>query len=220
MPEINIETARHNMVECQIRTWEVLDPRILELMARAPRERFVPAPYHNMAFADMNIPLGRGQVMMQPKVEARLLQALNIRPQDKILEIGSGSGFMTWLLANLGQQVVSVEIIPEFKLKAEERLAALGVRNVSLHEGDGARGWPRGGPFDVILLTGSVPILADAFRQSLALGGRLAAIVGQSPVMEACIITRSAMQGFLEESLFETDLPALVNAPHPDRFVF
>jgi len=220
MSELNVEAARRHMVESQIRPWEVLDARILELMARAPREDFVAPQYRKLAFADMNLPLGHGQGMMSPKVEARLLQALEIGPNDRILEIGTGSGFVTWLLANLGKHVYSVEIIPEFNAQAAEKLAAHGVTNVTLEVGDAARGWDRHAPYDVILLTGSVPILADAFRQSLAAGGRLAAIVGQPPVMEAMLIRRPGAESFTALGLFETSLPPLVNAPQPDRFVF
>lgn len=220
MSELNLVAARQNMVESQIRPWEVLDQRVLDLMARAPRDEFVPPQYRRLAYADMNLPLGHGQVMMAPKIEARLLQALEIGPNDRILEVGTGSGFVTWLLANLGMHVYSVEIIPEFQAPAGALLATHGVANVTLDTGDAAHGWDRHAPYDVILLTGSVPILADAFRRSLAVGGRLAAIVGQPPVMDAKLIRRASAESFTEHSLFETSLPPLVNAPQPDRFVF
>ncbi len=220
MSQMNVEVARLNMVESQIRTWEVLDPRVLELLGRAPREDFVPEQFRNLAFADMNLPLGRGQVMMAPKLEARLLQALEIRTKDRILEVGTGSGYMTLLLASLGSHVYSVDIMPEFKMKAAVNLAAHGITNVTLDVGDAAHGWKRHQPYDAILLTGSVPLLAEAFRQSLAVGGRLVAIVGRSPVMEAILVRRTGPESFTEESLFETCLPALANASAPEKFVF
>lgn len=220
MNTMNIELARHNMVEQQIRTWDVLDPRILDLVAHAPREDYVPAPYRNLAFADLNLPLGEGEVMMMPKLEARLLQALDIRPQDKILEIGTGSGYLTSLLAALGKHVVSVELNPELARTAAERLAAHGVKNVTLEIGDGARGWDKQAPYDVIVITGSLPVLPENFQNSLAPGGRLVAVVGNSPAMEALLIRRRNERHFETRSLFETDLPPLRNAYEPARFVF
>jgi len=220
MSQTNVEVARQNMVESQIRTWDVLDARVLELVARAPREDFVPEQYRSLAFVDMSLPLGRGQVMMSPKVEARLLQALEIEPKDRILEVGTGSAYVTWLLASLGGHVYSVDIVPEFKMKASVKLAAHNIANVTLEIGDAAHGWSRHQPYDAILLTGSVPVLADALRRSLAPGGRLVAIVGKPPVMEAMLIRRAGPESFTEESLFETELLALVNASGPERFVF
>ena len=237
MTAINIESARHNMVVSQIRTGSVLDDRILELVGRGPRQDFVPDALRNLAFVDMQIPLGHGEVMMAPLVEARLLQELAIKPTDKILEIGTGSGYMTWLLAQLGAKVHSVEIRAEFTDRASGRLAAHGARNVELEIGDGARGWDRhatardGGsaenagavfppPYDVILVTGSLPLLPDGFKKSLTVGGRLIAIVGRSPAMEAQLISRITESGFNIRGLFETDLPPLQNALAPSAFVF
>jgi len=220
MTAINIESARHNMVVSQIRTGSVLDDRILELVGRGPRQDFVPDALRNLAFVDMQIPLGHGEVMMAPLVEARLLQELAIKPADKILEIGTGSGYMTWLLAQLGGKVHSVEIRAEFIDRASGRLAAHGARNVELEIGDGARGWDRHAPYDVILVTGSLPLLPEAFKKQLAAGGRLIAIVGQSPAMQAQRITRITESGFDTRGLFETDLPPLQNALAPSAFVF
>ncbi len=220
MLEMNFDSARHNMVESQIRTWEVLDPRILELVARAPRHDFVPAAYRKLAFADMQLPLAHGQVMMAPKLEARLIQALAIRPSDKILEIGTGSGYMTWLLANLGGNVHSVELFSDLSAAAQQNLAAHNVVNVTLEVGDAAAGWGAQQAYDVILVTGSLPILPERFKTGLAIGGRLAAIVGRSPAMEAKLIQRLDAHGYTETALFETDLPALINAKQPERFVF
>lgn len=220
MAEPDFETARYNMVVSQIRTGDVLDERILELVRRAPRHEFVPTKHRHYAFADMQIPLEFGEVMMAPLVEARLLQELSIQASDKILEIGTGSGYMTWLLSQLGKKVHSVEIIPEFTQRASEKLAAHGALNVDLEIGDGARGWDRHAPYDVIVLTGSTPILPETFKKNLSGGGRLVAIVGQSPAMEARLIRRTTESGFESRGLFETDLPPLKNALAPSKFVF
>jgi protein-L-isoaspartate(D-aspartate) O-methyltransferase len=219
IPAMNLETARFNMVEQQIRTWDVLDQRILDLVAQAPREDYVPPAYRNLAFADMNIPIGHHQTMMQPKMEARLLQELEIKSSDKILEVGTGSGFLTSLLATLGKQVYSVEFYPDFSRAALDVLAQHGHKNVTLEVGDAATGWDRHGPYDVIVLTGSVPVLPESFKQSLVSGGRLFAVVGKAPAMDAIVIQRVG-NGFSERSVFETVLPALVNAKAPVTFDF
>jgi len=216
----DLEQARFNMIEQQIRPWEVLDSRILELMAEVPREDFVPARYRQLAFADMPIPLGDDQVMMPPKVAARILQALEIQPDETVLEVGTGTGYFTALLARLAKQVYSVDIDPRMTRQAAENLAAHDIHNVTLETGDAARGWPQHAPYDVIVITGSLPILPESFQQSLAIGGRLAAIVGDSPVMEVVLIRRVGEDEFARESLFETDLPPLINAPQPERFTF
>jgi protein-L-isoaspartate(D-aspartate) O-methyltransferase len=158
--------------------------------------------------------------MMEPKVEARLLQELELRPTDRILEVGTGSGYVTALLARLGGEVFSVEIVPELSLAARDRLAAHGVDNVHLEIGDAAAGWPRHAPYDAILLTGSVPLLPQAFVDSLAPGGRLAAVVGRAPAMEAVVVSRRKDGGFERRSLFETVIPPLINAEAPAEFVF
>ena len=220
MSEAKLDIARHNMVVSQIRTWDVLDENILGLVSRAPRQDFVPAALRNLAFTDMQLPLGHGEVMMAPLVEARLLQTLAIKPTDKILEIGTGSGYVTWLLAQLGKKVHSIEILPEFTQRASEKLAAHGATNVELEIGDGARGWDKHAPYDVIFVTGSTPLLPEGFKKNLAVGGRLAVIVGQSPAMEAQLVTRLTEYSFETQGLFETDLPALRNALAPDKFVF
>jgi protein-L-isoaspartate(D-aspartate) O-methyltransferase len=219
MSPIDFEQARLNMVENQIRTWEVLDQRVLDLIAATPREAFVPSPYRNLAFADMNIPLGHGQVMMAPKMEGRLLQALDIQPSDTVLEIGTGTGYLTALLAKMAQHVYTVDIFPEFTSGAAEKLAAQGIRNVTLKTGDAATGWDGHAPYEVIAITGSLPVLPRAFQESLKVGGRLFVILGESPVMEATLVTREGRQGWRQEGLFETDLPPLLNASRPPRFV-
>lgn len=217
---MNFDVARHNMLEQQIRPWNVSDRRVLDLMARLPREDFVPERYRLLAFVDMGIPLGHGQVMMAPRVEARLLQALDIEPKDRILEIGTGSGYMTALLASLGGHVHSVEIFPDFKSSAERKLAEHGIKNLTLDEGDGAQGWDRHGPYDAIVITGSVPVLPANFRQALAPGGCLFAIVGQSPAMEAKLIRRLDSDHWSETAMFEAELPPLINVKVPSKFVF
>ncbi len=214
------EQARFNMIEQQIRPAEVLDQRVLDTIADTPREAFVPETYRALAFSDVHVPLGHGQVMMKPIMEARLLQALDVQPDDKILEIGTGSGYFTALLAKLGGQVHSVEIQPELLALARENLSTHHIDNVTLIEGDASHGWNGGGPFDVIAITGSLPILPARFQQNLTVGGRLVVIVGQSPVMEMQLITRTGESRWTTEVLYETDFPALTNAEQPSSFVF
>lgn len=213
------EQARFNMVEQQIRPWEVLDPKVLDLLQQVPREDFVPAQYQGLAFADLEIPLGHGAAMLSPKLEARMLQALDIQPGDSVLEIGTGSGHMTALLAKLARKVTSVEIEPELSTVAGRKLAAHGIHNVLLEVGDGANGWGDD-TYDVIVLTGSTPLLPAAHRQQLKPGGRLLAVVGEAPVMEAVLLTRLGDDVYKQEALFETSIPMLRNAPQPARFAF
>jgi protein-L-isoaspartate(D-aspartate) O-methyltransferase len=214
------EKARFNMIEQQIRPAEVLDQRVLEVIANTPREAFVSPSYRELAFSDLNVPLPNGQLMMKPIMEARLLQALDIQPADSILEIGTGSGYFTALLAKLGDKVQSVEIDAAIMASAQEKLDTQGIDNVTLIHGDAARGWDQSGPFDVIAITGSLPILPDSFQQQLTIGGRMVAIVGQSPVMQVQLITRIDDTQFSTECLYETDFPALINAEQPQAFVF
>ncbi len=220
MVQVEFARARHNMVEQQIRPWNVLDQRVLDLIDRSPRQEYVPEAYHNLAYADMSIPLGHGQVMLPPKLEARMLQELAIAARDKVLEVGSGSGYMSSLLAALAAQVYSVEILPELEARARRNLEAHDVRNVTVELGDAAGGWDRHAPYDAIAITGSLPVLPEAFKQGLARGGRLLAILGRSPVMEVKLIQRVDASSFLESSLFETDVAPLLNVREPDRFVF
>ena len=220
MAPMDYELARFNMVEQQIRPWDVLDPRVLDLLRHVKREDFVPANWRDVAFADMEIPLGHGEKMLQPKLEARMLQELELRESDRILEIGTGSGYMTALLARLGGHVYSVEIIPEFTSSAAQRLKSAGVQNVTLETGDGARGWDRHAPYDAIVLTGSVPVLPQAFQKSLSPGGRMIAVVGELPVMEAQLITCVSHGAYNTVGLFETCIAPLRNALQPERFVF
>ncbi len=209
------------MVAQQIRTADVADERLLERLRTVARERFVPPAQRALAFADVPVPLGRGQVMFAPMLDARLLQALAVGPTDRVLEIGTGAGYLTAVLAGLAGFVHSVEIIPEFKLRAQANLAPLACTNVLVELGDGARGWPRHAPYDAILVSGALPMgPVAAFRESLAPHGRLVAIVGESPAMEVQLTTRAGADRFHEVSLFETDVPILINAPLPERFHF
>ncbi len=216
----NIEQTRFNMVAQQIRPWYVFDDTVLDLLYKLKREEFVPDESRAMAFVDMEIPLGHGQVMLTPKMEARIVQELHINKTDKILEVGSGSGYMTALLAEKGVHVYSVEIIPELKTMAENNLRAHGIANVTLELGNAAQGWSQHGPYDVIILTASTPVLPDAFQNSLNPGGRLFAIVGEDPVMEALIVTCVAPGEFTTANLFETSTASLINARQPTRFSF
>ena len=217
---MDLEKARFNMVEQQIRPWDVLDETVLNLLLRVKREEYVPEVYRAMAFMDIEIPLGHGEAMLSPKVEARLVQELKIKSTDKVLEVGTGSGYMTALLASLAKHVHSVEIVPEFSQAAAQKLAARDFHNVTLDVGDGACGWAKYAPYDVIVVTGSLPILSGEFIAQLNPGGRLIAFVGTPPVMEARRI-RVIEPGVTDtEDLFETNVRMLVNAPQPQQFVF
>ena len=213
------EQARFNMVEQQIRPWDVLDPVVLGTLKQVPREDFVPAQYAGLAFADLEIPIGHGQSMLSPKMEARILQSLGLRKTDDVLEIGTGSGYMTALLATLARQVVSVERIAGLSEAAAVKLAAHGISNVALETGDGARGWDAG-QYDVIVLTGSSEVLPESFLQQLKPGGRLFAVVGTAPVMEAMLYTCVSPGIYRSSSLFETCIPPLINSLRADRFKF
>lgn len=219
MTGLDLSVARTNMITNQVRAWDVDDARVLELLARTPREEYAPLTYRNLAYADMAIPLGHGQQMFAPKIEARFLQALDVQPTDQVLEVGTGSGYMAALLAGLSAYVTSVEIIPELARQARAVLAGQGVGNVRVEVGDGSSGWPRHAPYDVILLTGSMEVLPDGFRQMLKPGGRMGVVVGVSPAMSALLMTNSGV-GLVTETLFETDLPPLINARQAEHFVF
>ncbi len=207
------------MVEQQIRTWEVLDHVVLELLEQAPRHEYVPATYRNLAYADIAVPLGDGEVMMPPRVEARLLQSLAVGADDRALEIGTGSGFLTSLLGSLAREVISVEISDTLADVGEQNLRQHGVANVRLERGDGVRGWEQHAPYEVIAVTGSVPVLETHFQNQLAIGGRLFVIVGEAPAMEALLIRRIGEDQWATESLFETVIPKLKGAKEPERFV-
>jgi protein-L-isoaspartate(D-aspartate) O-methyltransferase len=217
---MDMEQARYNMVEQQIRPWDVLDQDILDLLFKVRREDFVPEALRALAFVDMEIPLGHGQSMWTPKLEARALQELAVGPTDRALEVGTGSGYLTALLASQAAEVVSVERIPEFTAAATQKLRAHGFDNITLHTGDAARDWPDESGFDVIVLTGSTPVLSDAWRRRLRVGGRMFVITGEAPVMQAQLITCTAPGATRSVTLFETCVAPLANAPHPAAFVF
>jgi protein-L-isoaspartate(D-aspartate) O-methyltransferase len=217
---MDIEQARYNMVEQQVRPWDVLDQEVLDLLFRVRREDFVPEAHRALAFVDMEIPLGHGQTMWTPKLEARVIQELALRPADRVLEVGTGSGYLTALLASQAAEVVSVDIVPEFTAEAARRLRAHGIGNVALHTGDAARDWPDDAGFDVIVLTGSTPVLSDAWRHRLSVGGRMFVVTGEPPVMQARLLTCTAPGAIRSVTLFETCVAPLVNAPQPAAFVF
>jgi protein-L-isoaspartate(D-aspartate) O-methyltransferase len=217
---MNFDQARANMVEQQIRPWEVLDQAVLDLLYAVPREDFVPAAFRALAFADMEIPIGEGERMMAPKIEARIVQELAPRKHERVLEVGTGSGYLTALLAHRAAHVHSVEIRPSLAAFGRENLQRHGADNVTLEIGDAARGWPTRAPYDAIVLTGSTPVLPRALLDQLAPGGRLFAVVGEPPVMVARLVTCTAPGAFRTVELFDTLLAPLVNAEQSPRFRF
>lgn len=217
---MNFDQARFNMVEQQIRPWEVLDSKVLSLLESIQREDFVPVRYRKLAFADFAIPLDCGQAMMRPKIEARMLQALDLKEDETVLEIGTGSGFMTACLATLAKRVVSVEIFGELHEEAAQKLDDKQIRNVELFTGDVMRGWQPEQAHDVVVVTGSVPEIPEAFRGWVNPGGRMFIVSGKSPAMDAQLLTRLDVTDWAQESLLETDLPRLVNAEPQPKFEF
>lgn len=217
---MNTEQARFNMIEQQIRPWEVLDPSVLSLLSVVRREAYVPEAQRDLAFADVELPLGYGQSMLAPRVEARILQELAIKNTDKVLEIGTGSGYMAALLAAKAEFVYSVEIVPELVEFARANLKRAGVANVSVDLGDGAHGWPLYAPYDVIVLSGLTPVLPEAIQQQLRIGGRLVAIVGEAPAMQVKLVTRTGEDAYTAITVFETVAAPLVNAQARSAFVF
>jgi protein-L-isoaspartate(D-aspartate) O-methyltransferase len=217
---MDLEQARYSMVESQIRTWEVLDQRVLDTLSAVKREDYVPDKYRPLAFVDMEIPLGHGEVMLAPKLEARMLQELTLKGGDRVLEVGTGSGYMTALLAALAGHVYSAEWHADFSESARAKLADQRVSNVTLEIGDAGRGWPRHAPYDAIVLTGSVPLLPKALEAQLKPGGRLLAVVGDPPVMTARLVTSISAGVYSEVGLFEACIGPLRNVPQPERFIF
>jgi len=222
MSEMNFERARYNMIEQQIRPWSVLDYHVLDVLGRLPRERFVPGPYRRLAYSDMRVPLDHGQTMMPPVVEGRLLQALEIHDDDHVLEIGTGSGYVTACLASMVQGVDTVDIHEDFVASARERLGEMGFTNVNFATGDASAGWDGGRQYDAIALTGAVPEVPEAYKRALAPGGRLFAIIGDAdqPIMEAVQVMRVGTDEWSVESLFESWIAPLINAQRPRRFEF
>jgi protein-L-isoaspartate(D-aspartate) O-methyltransferase len=217
---MDLERARANMVEQQIRTWEVLDQDVLDLLYIVPREEFVPAQHRALAFSDLEIPIGEGERMWQPKLEARVLQELALRKTDRVLEVGTGSGYLTALMAQRAAQVVSVESRSALAAFGRRNLERQGVDNALLEIGDASHGWAQHAPYDAIVLTGSTPVLPQAFLEQLGQNGRLFAVVGEAPAMKARLITRTAPGACRSVDLFETVIRPLANAEQPRRFRF
>ncbi|MFK8014944.1 MAG: protein-L-isoaspartate O-methyltransferase [Gammaproteobacteria bacterium] len=216
---MNTDSARVQMVSQQVRTWEVLDPRVLETMRAISRERFVPSAFANVAFADSRIPLAHDQVMLAPKVVGRIAQGLALRPTDRVLEIGTGSGYLTACLAYLASHVTSIDIFADLTERAAQALEAMACQNADLRTAD-AFTLPSNERYDAIAITGSLPVYDARFEQLLKVGGRLYVAVGHSPVMDARVVTRITEDQWATNSLFETDVPALLNAPDPVEFRF
>ena len=217
---MNLELARFNMIEQQIRPWDVLDTSVLHLLALVKREEFVPPAHKALAFVDMEIPLPAGQVMLAPRVEARMLQDVAVQKHEKVLEIGAGSGYMAALLAHRAQRVISLEIDPELVAMARANLQKAGIHNAEVRHGDGAKGVPVEGPFDVIMLSGSVAEVPQALLAGLKVGGRLAAIVGDEPMMRATFVTRVSDTECRTMQPWDTVAPRLVNFAEHSSFVF
>jgi protein-L-isoaspartate(D-aspartate) O-methyltransferase len=217
---MNIEQARFNMIEQQIRPWNVLDQAVLDTLHVVKREQYVPAACASLAFADTEIPLGNGEAMFNPKIEARILQELQLKQHENVLEIGAGSGYMAALLASKARHVTSVEINPALQAMAQANLAGANVTNVTVELGNGAEGWTAGAPFDVIVISGALEVLPEVFLKQVKVGGRIAAIVGVAPVMQCVIITRVAETAYDTVQVFETNIKTLASAPHPSHFEF
>ena len=217
---MNVEQARFNMIEQQIRPWDVLDAGVLSLLAMMRREDFVPSEHKALAFVDAEVPLPGGQFMLTPKVEARLLQEAQVQRHERVLEIGTGSGFMAALLSHRAQSVTTLEIRPELVQFARDNLRRAGVHNVDVREADGAVGLPGEAPFDVIMLSGSVALVPQDLLNQLRIGGRLIGIVGSEPVMRAVRITRTTDTSFQTVELFDTVAPRLQGFEAPTRFTF
>ena len=216
---MNFEQARLNMVENQVRPWEVLDGRVLDVISRVRREDFVATEHRQLAFADLCLPLGHGEMMMKPVVEGRVLQALDLQPTDRVLEIGTGSGYLSACLATLSAQLTSVDIHADFTTAATERLLHAGIANVSLATGEAVKAWQPDGLFDALVATGAVAEVPPRWLTWLKPGGRMLVVSGQSPVQRASLLTHEAAGRFREDGLFETDLPYLIHAEPVSRFV-
>jgi len=216
---LDLVAARRQMIEQQVRAWEVLDLGVLAVMERVPREEFAPAPYRELAFADLCVPLGHGQSMLAPSLEGRILQALAVQADDRVLEVGTGSGYFAACLGGLARSVRSLEIFADLADAARDNLARTGANNVTVEVMD-AMTFEADGGYDVIALTGSLPVYDVRFERALAAGGRLFVVTGQGSAMAAQRITRTGPGQWLRESLFETSIDALIHAQQPPKFVF
>lgn len=216
---MNTDFARQQMVEQQVRTWDVFDATILNVLSEVPREQFVAAGYEPLAFAETELPIGHGQLMMTPNVEGRLLQALDIQASDAVLEVGTGSGFLTACLATLAKSVSSIDIHDDFLESAAANLADSGIGNFELQIMDATQQIPDG-TFDAIAITGSIEVFDSRYLMALKPGGRLFVVVGTAPIMEALLVVRSSDADWRTSKIFETELPALVNGTLPPQFSF
>jgi protein-L-isoaspartate(D-aspartate) O-methyltransferase len=216
---MNIEIAREQMIEQQVHAWDVFDERVLAVMREIPREQFAPPRYRDVAFADAPIPLPHGQSMLPAKIQGRILQALSLGPEDVVLEVGTGNGYLAACMGRLVARVRSLEIFPDLADTARAQLLAAAVNNVAVETGD-AMQFNEQGAYDAIAVTGSLPLYDERFQQALRIGGRLFVVVGQAPVMEAWQVTRTGEREWQRQSLFETVLDPLLNAPRPSAFVF
>ena len=217
---MDLTQARFNMVEQQIRTWGVFNDRVLAQLFAVKREDFIPEKWRDFAFVDTETPIADGITTLDPKTEARFLQALDIQPGERVLEIGTGCGYLTALAAGLGRHVYSIEIDADLSALAQRNLTQANIHNVTLEVGDGAQGWDKHAPYDVIMLTGSVPVLPEAFTAQLAVNGRLIAIVGDAPAMVATLYTRTESGEIDVKTVFETVVAPLKNTQQPERFHF
>ncbi len=217
---MNTEHARTNMIKQQLRTWDITDPAILEAFGTLPRESFVPVDLKNLAYADTEIPIGQQQIMLSPKQQARLLQGLQLSPRAHVLEIGTGTGYLTAVLAKLSKQVSSIEIFPEFVNSAKNLLAELHLNNVTLSVANGAHGFSDSTQYDAILMTSAVLRVPNPYLQQLKIHGHLVAIIGTEPAMTATIITREGEHQWSSTGLFETVVPVMIDAKQPEKFQF
>ena len=221
---MDYDKARYNMVEQQVRPWDVLDDRVLSVISEVPREAFAPDAYKKLAYADTSIPLGEYEgtkcCMLHPVVDGRLIQSLNITSDDIVLEVGTGSGYLTACLAKLARHVDSVDINPEMTALAEKNLAPFNLDNINLSTGDASKGWDQKRFYDAIAITASMPEVSESYRQSLKEGGRMFVVTGEAPVMKACLITRTGNDEWTTEELFETSIDCLINADEAEEFVF
>ncbi|MDH5544459.1 MAG: protein-L-isoaspartate O-methyltransferase [Gammaproteobacteria bacterium] len=220
MAKIDFDQARFNMVEQQIRTWNVLDMEVLEVLKSVPREGYVPDTYRDLAYTDMSIPIGHGEEMLHPKYQAHILHALKPQAGDSVLQVGVGTGYVCALLAKMADRVYGVDVEPDFLKIASQNLAKQNVTNVILEEGDASCGWSEHGPYDAIALTGAVEEINDAIKQELKIGGRLFAFVGNAPTMQAVLVTRTGDHSWEEKCLFESEIPSLHHDRRPPEFDF